>query len=324
MSLLHDIQQPIEEDLERYRKQFRQTLQHDNPLLKVALDHLLQKQGKLVRPSLVFLSARLMGEVNQKVVDVALALELLHTASLVHDDVVDESDQRRGQSSINALMTNQIAVLVGDFILSRALHHAAATGDAKVVDFVAMLGQTLADGELLQLHNTDSDKIDEASYYAVIRKKTASLFAVAAQLGAMASGATEEETERMRQFGHLVGTCFQLRDDIFDYDTKNDTGKPVGNDMKEGKLTLPVISAINRTQNSDMKEKALAVRRGEASQEDIDALVRFTKENGGLEYARWAMQEFRMMADGLIDETKDSTIVSSLHLFVNFVADRDF
>jgi octaprenyl-diphosphate synthase len=324
MNSLEALQKPVAEVLEQYKQQFEETLQTDNPLLKVAVDHLLQKKGKLVRPTLVFLSASLFGTINQRVYDVALALELLHTASLVHDDVVDESDRRRGQASVNALMTNQIAVLAGDFLLSRALHHAAQTGDTKVVDVVANLGQTLADGELLQLANLDEEKLDEASYYMVVRKKTSSLFAVAAQLGVLTSGGSAEESERMRQFGHLVGTCFQLKDDIFDYDTKTDVGKPAGNDMKEGKLTLPVIHVVNKTKNEEMLSKALKVRQGEATQQEIDELVNFTIENGGIEYAYWAMNEFRMMADGLIDENRDSAIVESLHSLVSFVAERKF
>jgi octaprenyl-diphosphate synthase len=182
----------------------------------------------------------------------------------------------------------------------------------------------LADGELLQLANLDEEKLDEASYYMVVRKKTSSLFAVAAQLGVLASGGSEEEAERMRRFGHLVGTCFQLKDDIFDYDTKTDVGKPAGNDMKEGKLTLPVIHVINKTKDEEMLSKALKVRRGEASQQDIDELVAFTIENGGIEYAYWAMNEFRMMADGLIDESRDPAIVESLHSLVSFMAERKY
>ena len=324
MNSLEALQKPIADVLEQYKQQFEETLQSDNPLLQQAIDHLLQKKGKLVRPTLVFLSAKLSGTVKQRVYDVALALELLHTASLVHDDVVDESDRRRGQASVNALMTNQIAVLVGDFLLSRALHHAALTGDTKVVDVIANLGQTLADGELLQLANLDEEKLDEASYYMVVRKKTSSLFAVAAQLGVLASGGSEEEAERMRRFGHLVGTCFQLRDDIFDYDTKTDVGKPAGNDMKEGKLTLPVIHVINKTKDEEMLSKALKVRRGEATQEEIDDLVAFTIDNEGIEYAYWAMNEFRMMADGLIDESRDPAIVESLHSLVSFMAERKY
>ena len=324
MNPLEELQKPIADVLEEYKQQFEETLRSDNPLLQQAVNHLLQKKGKLVRPTLVFLSAKLSGTVNQRVYDVALALELLHTASLVHDDVVDESDRRRGQASVNALMTNQIAVLVGDFLLSRALHHAALTGDTKVVDVIANLGQTLADGELLQLANLDDEKLDEASYYMVVRKKTSSLFAVAAQLGVLTSGGSEEEAERMRRFGHLVGTCFQLKDDIFDYDTSTDVGKPAGNDMKEGKLTLPVIHVVNKTKSEEMLSKALKVRRGEATQQEIDELVSFTIDNGGIEYAYWAMNEFRMMADGLIDESRDPVIVESLHSLISFVANRKF
>ena len=324
MNSLEELQKPVADVLEVYKQQFEETLRSDNPLLQQAVNHLLQKKGKLVRPTLVFLSARLFGTINQCVYDVALALELLHTASLVHDDVVDESDRRRGQASLNALMTNQIAVLVGDFLLSRALHHAAQTGDAKVVDVVAYLGQTLADGELLQLANLDDEKLDESSYYMVVRKKTSSLFAVAAQLGVLSSGGSEEDAERMRRLGHLVGTCFQLKDDIFDYDSNTDIGKPAGNDMKEGKLTLPVIHVINKTKNEEMLSKALKVRRGEASQQEIDELVNFTIENGGIEYAYWAINEFRMMADGLIDESRDPAIVESLHMLINFVANRKY
>lgn len=324
MSVLGNIQEPIAAELAQYSELFKATLQSDNPLLQKALQHLLQKRGKLVRPSLVFLSARLVGEVNQKVMDVSLAVELLHTASLVHDDVVDESDRRRGQQTINALMTNQIAVLVGDFILSKALQHAAATGDADVVDAISRLGQTLADGELLQLHNIDSETLDESSYYAVVRKKTASLFSVCTQLGALAAGGTDQQVECMRQFGQLVGTCFQLKDDIFDYDTSHDVGKPAGNDMKEGKLTLPVIYAVNHSGNEEMLRKALAVRKGEASDADIQQLVQFTIDNGGIEYACWAMKELRMMADGLIDESRDPAITKSLHDFVSFVAERTY
>ncbi len=323
MGLLQDIQKPIQKELASCAEQFRQTLHHDNPLLATAVNHVLNERGKMVRPTLVMLSARMSGEVNQKVMDVALALELLHTASLVHDDVVDESDRRRGQKSVNALMTNQIAVLVGDFILSRALHHAANTGDARIMDAVAALGQTLADGELLQLSNIDTDILDETSYYAVIRRKTASMFAAAAQLGTLAAGGTDNDCERMRQYGQLVGSCFQIRDDIFDYE-ENDVGKPVGNDMKEGKLTLPVIHAINKTQDCGMRKKAMAVRKGEATEEDIKALVAFTKEKGGLDYALWAMSELRVMADGLIDESKDAEIAESLHKFVTFVSTRNF
>lgn len=314
----------MQAELQEFRRQFAATLQSDNTLLQAALTHILNRSGKMVRPTMVMLSARTVGVVGQRVMDVALALELLHTASLVHDDVVDESDERRGQSSLNAMMTNQIAVLVGDYILSRALHHAAATGSAEIVDAVAMLGQTLADGELQQLANLDSEVINENSYYLVVRKKTASLFAACAQLGVSAAGGSAEQAERMRQLGSLVGTCFQLRDDLLDFRGSERLGKPSGNDMREGKITLPVISALRHSQSEEIQRLALLVRRREATDEDISKLTCLATQKGGVEYTQWAMKEFSMMADGLIDEQADAEIVQALHAFVLFMSDRDF
>ena len=320
---LEKIQTPIASELADFWSQFQEAMHHDNPLLQIALNHLLQKKGKMMRPTLTFLAARTVGEINQTVMDAALALELLHTASLIHDDVVDESDRRRGQASINSLLDNKVAVLVGDYVLSKGLHYASLTKSTDVLDTVASIGQLLADGELLQLHNMDAETFEERAYYEVVRKKTASLFAACAQLGTQLAGGSEGDAERMRQFGQLVGTCFQLRDDIFDYGTPHDVGKPTGNDMHEGKLTLPVIHVINKTQDKEMTDIARRVRRGEVSQEEIDALVAFTREKGGLDYAEWAMDEFRMMAAGLLDESAQPEIVEALHLYVDYVAQRN-
>ncbi len=322
MNHLDKIQAPITEELQQFADMFRASFVHDNPLLGMALDHLSKRTGKQMRPTLVLLSARTVGRVNEKVLHAAVALELLHTASLVHDDVVDESDRRRGQLSVNALTNNKVAVLVGDYLLSLALQHAAQTESTEVVNVVGRLGQTLADGELMQLANTHSEEISEKKYFEVIRKKTASLFSACAQVGAILAGGTEAEVERMRQFGQLVGTCFQLRDDIFDFDSEADTGKPAGNDLKEGKLTLPVIHALNKGQNPEMTALALAVRHGEASAEQIADLVRYTREQGGIPYSEWAMDEFRYMASGLIPEDRDASIVEALHVYVDFVAQR--
>lgn len=316
------IRKPIEEDLVRYRDLFVTTLQHQNPLLSVALNHITQRQGKVMRPIMVLLSARYVGQVSDQVLHAAVALELLHTASLVHDDVVDESDRRRGQKSVNALLNNKVAVLVGDFLLSKALEHAAATGSQEVVDLVARLGQTLADGELQQLANTDSTVIDEASYYNVIRKKTASLFSTCARVGTILGGGTCMEADALEQFGDSVGICFQLRDDIFDYDSAHDVGKPSGNDMKEGKLTLPVIHALLMTGDEEMRMLALKVREGSANDDEIRLLVEFTKRNSGIEYAQQAMENYCDRALSLLDTSKETEIVSSLQNYVKFVADR--
>ena len=323
MSQLESIQTPVKEELKQFADIFETALSHENPLLGMALEHLKKRTGKRMRPVLVLLCARLTGRVNDAVLNAAAALELLHTASLVHDDVVDESDTRRGQLSVNALSGNKVAVLVGDYLLSVALQLAAKTQNTEVVGVVAQLGHTLADGELLQLANTKKQELSEASYYEVIRKKTASLFSACAQVGAILAGGSGEEVERMRRFGQLVGMCFQLRDDIFDFDNKADTGKPAGNDMKEGKLTLPVIHALNKAADDGMTALAMKVRRGEATAQEIDSLVAFTHEQEGIAYAEWAMDEFRYMAAGLIPEDADQTVVEALRHYVDYVAQRN-
>ena len=321
MDALDMIKAPVAAEMAQYEEAFRQTLYSDNPLLEAAVEHLLRAPGKQIRPLLVMLSARTAGEVNDKVINVALAAEMLHTATLVHDDVVDESDRRRGLPSLNSLLTNQVAVLTGDFILSKALECAALTGDVRVVQYISRLGQSLADGELLQLNEMDSDELSESAYFDVISRKTASLFSVCARLGVMAAGGTENEAERMAQLGKLIGICFQLRDDLFDYGTA-DIGKPVGNDMREGKLTLPAIYAVNHSGSEAMRTLALKVRRREASAEEMQQLTELSVSEGGIKYAQWRVKDMQGMADGLIDNTRDAAVTEALHRLTAFVAER--
>ena len=323
MDVLDKIKAPVAAELEQFGEAFRKTLFSDNPLLEKAVDHLLKGPGKQIRPLLVLLSARMVGKVSDKVIQVALAMEMLHTASLVHDDVVDESDRRRGLPSLNAFLSNQVAVLAGDFILSKALECAARTQDVRVVHYISQVGQALADGELLQLDSKDSDVLSEAAYFDVISRKTASLFSVCARLGALAAGGSDAEAERLAQFGKLIGICFQLRDDVFDYGT-TEVGKPLGNDMKEGKLTLPAIYAVKYGEDASMRELAMKVRRREASADEIQKLIDYSISGGGLEYAQWHMKDMQGMADGLIDDTRDASVTESLHLLASFVAERVF
>ena len=323
MDVLDKIKAPVAAELEQFGEAFRKTLFSDNPLLEKAVEHLLKGPGKQIRPLLVLLSARMVGKVNDKVIQVALAMEMLHTASLVHDDVVDESDRRRGLPSLNAFLSNQVAVLAGDFILSKALECAARTQDVRVVHYISQVGQALADGELLQLENKDSNALSEAAYFDVISRKTASLFSVCARLGALAAGGSDAEAERLAQFGKLIGICFQLRDDVFDYGT-TEVGKPLGNDMKEGKLTLPAIYAVKYGDDESMRELAMKVRRREASADEIQRLIDFSISGGGLEYAQWHMKDMQGMADGLIDDSRDAAVTEALHLLASFVAERVF
>lgn len=323
MDVLDKIKAPVATELTQFNEAFRQTLLSQNPLLEKAIAHLLEAPGKQLRPLLTLLAARMVGSINSNVLLVAQALEMLHTASLVHDDVVDESDRRRGLPSLPAFMTNQVAVLCGDFILSKALECAAQTGDVRIFRCISQVGQALADGELMQLSDMDSDTFSEASYFDVIAKKTASLFSACARLGALAAGGSEAEAEKLAQFGKLIGISFQLRDDVFDYGT-TEVGKPVGNDMREGKLTLPALYAVIHTDDASMKQLALKIRRRKATDAEIQKLQNFARSEGGLDYAQWHMKDIQGMADGLIDDSRDPEITQSLHLLAAFVAERVF
>ena len=324
VDLLKEIRKPVEADLARFNEMFRESLKSDNPLLGMALDHLTRRTGKQMRPILVMLAARgadnSVDVVSDQVIHAAIAMELLHTASLVHDDIVDESDRRRGQKSVNSLLDNKAAVLVGDFLLSKAIEHAVACGDSRVVVLISNVGIMLSDGELLQLANVDSKEIGEGSYYEVVRKKTASLFSACAEVGALLATNHPGYIYTMKRFGMLLGICFQLKDDIFDYDDQHDVGKPAGNDMKEGKLTLPVIYVANK--NPEAHALALKVRAGEASQEEITHLVNLTRQEGGVLYAESAMGDMSGMATGLLDEVGESTIVQALQYYLDYVAKR--
>lgn len=321
--MLDRIQQPIAVELVRYKEAFRATLQANNPLLAAALNHLTRRLGKMMRPTLLLLCAREGGAVTDEVLHAAAGLEMLHTASLVHDDVVDESNMRRGQRSVNAIFDNKAAVLVGDFITSKALTEVALTRSLEAIDRMAWLGQTLADGELLQLNNTQSTVFSEQDYYEVISKKTAALFATCAFLGARLGGADAERMAALERFGHIVGLCFQLRDDIFDFDENIDAGKPKGNDMHEGKLTLPVIHALNATTDARYYRLALRVRTREASKLEVQELVDFTIAGGGLEYAESEM--FRLHTEGLeqLSNLRDSAVQEALRLYLDYVVKRD-
>ncbi len=320
--MLEEIQQPITADLERYKALFRSALQTENELLAAALNHLTRKLGKMMRPTLVLLCAREGGQMCDSVFHAAAGLEMLHTASLVHDDVIDESDMRRGQRSVNALWDNKAAVLVGDFITSKALMEITLTDHLDVVQRMAQLGQTLADGELQQLGNTHSTLFSEQAYYEVISKKTAALFATCAYTGAILGGADAQRVALLERFGHIVGLCFQMRDDIFDFDETLNVGKPKGNDMQEGKLTLPVIYALNTTANARYHHLAMRVRAHEASKLEIQELVDFTLQNGGIEYAESEMQRLRGEALTLLDKLHDRSVAHSLELYLDYVVRR--
>ena len=324
MDHLSIIRQPIEAELKEFIGLFDESLSHTDGMLSDALEHIRQRGGKRMRPILTLLMAKNLGEVNRTTQYAALGLELLHTASLVHDDVVDESGERRGQASVNAMFNNKVAVLVGDFILSSALLYVSRSGNSRIITSLAELGQTLSQGELLQLNNFSDDGISEDVYYQIIRQKTASLFARCAMNGALSVDATDEEVRDAYDFGMAIGMIFQIRDDIFDYFDSKEIGKPTGNDMAEGKLTLPIIHALKKTGNQDMLELAKKVKKGFVKDEEIHQLVKFAIDNGGIDYAVKRMDDFSEQAQRYIDfHVRQFDIKQSLQTYLNFVANRN-
>ena len=319
MDYLSIIKNPIEAELADFISLFNQSLSHEDGLLGSALEHI----RKRMRPMLILLMAKNFGTINDATQNAAVGLELLHTASLVHDDVVDESEERRGQASVNATYDNKVAVLVGDYILSTALLCVARTHSEQIVTYLAELGRTLSDGEILQLSNIGRKDISEDVYYDVIKQKTAALFEACAGIGALSSGATEEEVEAAKQFGQNLGIIFQIRDDIFDYYDSAEIGKPTGNDMVEGKLTLPVIYAVNNGGNEDMRRLALKVKEHSVSADEIAQLVDYTKQMGGIEYAERRMWEFHAHAQQFIDDrVGQSDVKAALQTYLDYVIKR--
>ena len=323
MDYLSLIKQPIVTELNDFIDLFNQSLSHSDGLLETALSHIRNRGGKRMRPILMLLMAKNYGGVTEATQYAAVGLELLHTASLVHDDVVDESEERRGQMSVNASYNNKVAVLVGDYILSTALLHVSLTHNEIIVQRLARLGQTLSNGEILQLTNTSQDGLSEDIYYQVIERKTAALFEACAAIGAISAGQDPDDVEAAVKFGQNIGIIFQIRDDIFDYYDSKGIGKPTGNDMAEGKLTLPVIYAINSTQDEQMIALARKVKARTITTEEIARLVEFTKQNGGIQYAERRMLDFHREAMAFIEnEVKSPEIAKAFQAYLDFVIQR--
>ena len=324
MDALQQIRKPIEAEMDKYKQVFDSYLVHANPLLNRVLDNIGNRRGKMMRPMLTLLIAKLVGEgqANDNAIYTAATFEFFHTASLVHDDIVDESEERRGQESVNNAYGNQIAVLVGDFILANALLCAAKTENIELINVVSYAAQDLADGELLQLNNVENEEITEEVYFRIIRNKTAALFAACAEAGVMSVSSDKNTRALLKEFGENVGICFQIRDDIFDYHHSPSIGKPTGNDMKEGKLTLPVIHALLSTGNEEMLSLARKVKTRKVSQEEIDALVDFTKQNGGIEYAVQMMNDYAQKAKDLLASFPSSDVKQALFTYVDYVVGR--
>lgn len=321
MELFNIIIKPIEAEFAAFRKMQDDLAVNPNPLLREIILHVNKQRGKQMRPMMVLLFGKMFGEVSDTTYSAALALELLHTASLVHDDVVDDSMQRRGQASVNAIYNNKLAVLVGDYLLSTALVFTGRCGDPRITNIVGALGQTLADGEIFQMFHSHEKLVSEEVYFEIIRKKTASLFSSCAEIGALSAGAQPNEADRARQIGEYIGICFQIRDDIFDY-YSNDVGKPTGNDMREGKLTLPIIYAVRTEGDDRIREMINRLKSGELSEAEIGDLIEFAKAKGGIEYAERTMQEYRQKAIDLLPAGIDEDIRSAIIAYMDAVINR--
>ncbi len=324
MDVLQEIKKPIDVYLSEYRCVFESFLVNDNSLLNSALKTVASRQGKMMRPILTLLVSNLLSKANSNSIYTAATFEFFHTASLLHDDIVDESDQRRGNPSINSLFGNKVAVLVGDYLLANSLKCAAKTGCTRLVDIVSEAAHRLAGGEILQLQNVGNDIFSEDTYFDIIKGKTAALFAACCEGGALSVNADESDIEKLKLFGEYIGICFQIRDDIFDYNDDPVIGKPTGNDMKEGKLTLPVIYVILNSGDDSVYNLALKVRSGDASDSDIQYLISYTKDNGGISYAQDIMTEYAEKAKSLLNVYPDSDVKQALCSYVDFVVGRKY
>lgn len=322
MDKLSIIQQPILDELNILNRTLAETLNTNSPLMNTVVDYFLGTKGKQIRPMLVLLSARLFGKINSVTIDAAAAIELLHNASLIHDDVVDESKRRRGKPTVNGVWDNRIAVLVGDYFVSCALKRSISTGILEVIDTLGLLGQELAKGEIDQLSIAQEHILNEEAYFSVIRQKTASLFVSCMKMGALSNGASSDAIERLMVFGEKLGLCFQIKDDTFDYFSDDSIGKPTGNDLREGKVTLPLIYAIQNATEAEKDEMKGILSKRELSSQDIVRLTDFAKFHGGIKYAESVMERLRHEGYEALAPFGENPVVDSLKAILDYTIDR--
>ncbi|HHT21946.1 MAG TPA: polyprenyl synthetase family protein [Bacteroidales bacterium] len=324
MSFIEKIKSPIRDEMQEFDKVYNAVLDSDNPLLNDVHNYILESNGKKLRPILAILAAKLLREVNTETLYGAFALELLHTASLVHDDVIDDTLERRGRESVNARWNNKVAVLTGDYLLSKASYCAYTTKNVDIIAAISQVALTLTDGELLQLSVDKMSDIDEELYYNIIQRKTAELFATCMEVGALSVGASDEELNRLKNFGNALGICFQIKDDVFDYYENADIGKPTGNDVRDGKLTLPLIYALRTSQSEERDEIVCLLDKKDFSQENIQRIMQFAHDEGGLEYAKSEMDRYNQIALDELKDFPDSDVKQALIRCVDFVSSRSF
>ncbi|MDR1556675.1 MAG: polyprenyl synthetase family protein [Tannerellaceae bacterium] len=324
MDEIETIRRPVIAEYQRFSDDFLNSLSSSTLKLQSAIEKIMQSTGKRVRPLLVLLSAKACGELSDQTINSAILLELLHTASLVHDDVIDETKERRGLPSLNVFFDNRISVLVGDFLLSSALIRSVQTGNIRIMSIVSELGKSLAEGEIRQLEVAEEGILDEKSYLQVIRNKTAMLLSACAEIGAISAGATNEQISYCRLFGEFLGYCFQIKDDVFDYFADQQIGKPTGNDIIEGKVSLPLLYALRCKHDKNSLYYRQIVERKDFTPQNISDLIAFAKASGGIEYAVSRMKEYHDKAVEIINKLPDSESRRSLLLLADYVVDRKY
>ncbi len=322
--IVQSIGEPIQKELEQFDGYFRKQMKSNVALLDVIVRYILKSRGKQLRPTLVFLSAGLCGSISERTFVGASMVELLHTATLVHDDVVDSAEERRGLASINAVWKNKVAVLVGDFLLSRGLLSAVEHNEFAFLAVTSRAVRRMSEGELLQIQKSRQRSIDEETYYRIISDKTASLISTCCEIGAISSTDDSATQMRMQQFGEQLGLAFQIRDDVLDYTSRSlILGKPVGNDVREGKLTLPLIYAMQQSRNGEVKKVLNLVKSKKANDKEVAYVHDFVQANGGNDYAQRKAQELADRSISLLSDFADSPYKQSLLSFANYVVSRE-
>ncbi len=322
MSTVDKIKAPIKGEMKKFEELFKASMKSRVPLLTLITNYVLRRKGKQMRPMLVFLSAALHGKITDSTYTAASLIELLHTATLIHDDVVDDAYERRNFFSINAIWKTKIAVLLGDYLLSRGLLLAVDKGEFELLRIVSEAVREMSEGELLQIEKARKLDIDEEIYFEIIKKKTATLIASCTAAGAYSIGAEPETIESMKQFGELVGIAFQIKDDLFDYQKKSIIGKPTGNDIQEKKMTLPLIYVLNNAPNAEKRRIITIVKRHNTDKKKVNEVIDYVIDNGGIDYATKKMIEYKEKALEILAQFPDNEAKTALLELVDYVISR--
>ena len=322
MQSVQEIKAPVQEELDAFESHFRESMKSDVPLLNKITHYIVKRKGKQMRPMFVFLSGKIFGDIHDGSYTAASLIELLHTATIVHDDVVDDANERRGYFSLNALWKNKIAVLVGDYLLSRGLLTSVENQQHELLKIVSRAVERMSEGELLQMEKARLLNLNEETYYRVIGHKTASLISACCEAGAYSTGASEEEREKMRSFGESVGMAFQIKDDLFDYGDGMDTGKATGVDIQERKLTLPLIHTLSHSDKKTKRRLSKVIKKRNKNRKMVEEVIDTVRSNGGMDYAREQMEVFKRKALDELYTLPDNEARRALEGLVTYTTER--